>query len=157
AVPCFCRINRRSRKVNMTGRLDKFKMNSHMGSIASRRNIVRVAHLKAYGDPSEVIEVVEVSEPRDPGADEVLVAVNFAPINPADLLLAMGLYVVKPPLPSLLGNEGVGTVLAAGTAVRTVGVGDRVALPSPSYTWRERMVVPAAGLRPLPREAPLEQ
>ena len=118
---------------------------------------MRAAHLTAYGDPSRVIEVVEIPEPAAPGPEELLVGVELAPINPADLLLATGHYVIKPPLPSLLGNEGVGRVLAAGSTVRNVAVGDRVALPLASFTWRERMVVPAKGLTPLPRQAPLEQ
>ena len=116
------------------------------------------ARLNAYGDPSETIQLIDdAPDPPAPGSDEVLIRVELAPINPADLLLAMGYYVVKPSLPSLLGHEGVGTLLAVGAAVRNVAVGDRVALPLTSFTWRERMVLPAKDLVALPKHAPLEQ
>jgi NADPH:quinone reductase-like Zn-dependent oxidoreductase len=118
---------------------------------------MRAARLHAYGDPSQVIEVSEVPEPAAPGPQEVLIGIELAPINPSDLLLALGHYVRRPPLPALLGNEGVGTVLAVGSAVRHLAVGDVVVPPLSSSTWRERMVVPARGLTPLPKEAPREQ
>jgi NADPH:quinone reductase-like Zn-dependent oxidoreductase len=118
---------------------------------------MRAARLNAYGDPSQVIEVVEIPEPSPPGPEEVLVGVELAPINPSDLLLAMGYCVIRPPLPSLLGNEGVAKVLAIGSAVRHLNVGDLVVPPLSSFTWRERMAIPARDLTPLPKEAPIEQ
>ncbi len=58
---------------------------------------------------------------------------------------------------AVLGNEGVGLILAIGTGVANVEAGDRVLLPLYSNTWRERVVVPAAGLVPLPPEADVRQ
>src|SRR5258708_28876622 len=84
------------------------------------RHHMRAARLNAYGDPSRVIAVVEVPDPPAPGPGEVLVGVELAPVNPADLLMALGHYVIKPPLPSLLRHEGVATVLAVGPAVGNV-------------------------------------
>jgi NADPH:quinone reductase-like Zn-dependent oxidoreductase len=141
----------------MTGRLDFLRRLVIFTSTTAAEKHMRAARLNAYGDPSQVVEFVEVPDPPAPGPDQVLVAVDLAPINPADLLLAMGYYVVRPPLPSPLGNEGVGTVRAVGSAVREVAVGDRVALPLSSFTWREKLVVSAKGLAPLPKQAPLEQ
>ena len=118
---------------------------------------MRAALLKEYGDPVANIEVVDMAEPASPGTDEVLVLVEYAPVNPADVLLLMGYYAVKPTLPSVAGNEGVGTVLSVGPGVVDVKVGDRVALPLSSFTWRERMVIPAKDLVALPIEADLQQ
>jgi NADPH:quinone reductase-like Zn-dependent oxidoreductase len=115
------------------------------------------AQLTAYGDPEQNVRVVEVPEPPAPQADEVLLGMEFSPINPGDLLLAMGWYAFKPELPTVMGHEGVATVLSVGKSVKNVSRGDRVAPPLGGQTWRERLVVPAAGLRPLPSKVPLEQ
>jgi NADPH:quinone reductase-like Zn-dependent oxidoreductase len=58
-------------------------------------------------------------------------------------MLAQGIYAYRPPLPTVIGNEGVGRVLAVGPGVESVKVGDRVLAPLSSFTWRERMVIPA--------------
>jgi NADPH:quinone reductase-like Zn-dependent oxidoreductase len=79
--------------------------------------------------------------------------VEFSPINPNDLMLAQGIYAFRPPLPTVIGNEGVGRVLAVGPGVENVKVGDRVLAPLSSFTWRERMVIPANGLSTLPPDA----
>ena len=78
---------------------------------------------------------------------------EFCPINPSDLLLAKGIYALRPALPTVIGNEGVGRVLDVGPGVRNVKVGDRVLAPLSSFTWRERMVISADGLFALPPDA----
>ncbi|MGO8949507.1 MAG: zinc-dependent alcohol dehydrogenase family protein [Ktedonobacterales bacterium] len=103
-----------------------------------------------FGNPSEVVELVEVPDPDAPGVDEVLVAVEYAPINTSVLLTIRGLYGVRPPLPAGLGNEGAGRILSIGKDVEHVQVGDRVLIPSTSPSWRERLVVPAQDLFALP-------
>src|SRR6202008_4407127 len=67
------------------------------------------------------------------------------------------LYPSPPPLPAVIGNEGVGRVLAVGPGVESVKVGDRVLAPLGSFTCRERMVSPTGGLRSLPPEADPQQ
>jgi len=37
--------------------------------------------LEAFGEPTEVLELVDVPEPTGPAAGEVLVGVEYAPIN----------------------------------------------------------------------------
>ena len=73
---------------------------------------MRAVHLTAYGNPVDGIEFVEIPEPPEPGANQVLVGVEFSPVNPNDLSLARGTYAVRPALPSVIGNEGVGRILA---------------------------------------------
>ncbi len=118
---------------------------------------MRAIHLSAYGNPIDGLGMVDVPEPKAPGANEVLVAIEYSPINPNDLLVARGTYPVLPALPSVIGNEGVGRVLAVGPGVTTVAVGDRVVPPRSSWVWRERMVIPAGGLFALPRGADPKQ
>jgi NADPH:quinone reductase-like Zn-dependent oxidoreductase len=115
------------------------------------------AQLNAYGDPIENIEVVEIPEPADPSAGEALVAVEYSPINPADLLLIRGYYALRPSLPAIIGNEGVGTVLAVGPGVNNVKPGDRVVAPLSSFVWRERLLLSTEGLAPLPAGADARQ
>jgi NADPH:quinone reductase-like Zn-dependent oxidoreductase len=65
-----------------------------------------------------------------------------------------GAFPVRPSLPSIVGNEGVGRVLAVGSGVEHLKVGDRVLIPLYAFNWRERLVVPAAGLFSLPDADP---
>lgn len=47
-------------------------------------------------------------------------------MNPSDLLLARGAYPLVAALPAILGNEGVGTVLAVGPDAHDITIGDTV-------------------------------
>ena len=90
--------------------------------------------------------VVLDSEPvGSPGADEVLVEVEAAPINGADQLFAAGWFGVYPDLPAALGAEGVGRVVQVGTNVNDDLVGRRVViLPTFRHgTWATHTVVSA--------------
>jgi NADPH:quinone reductase-like Zn-dependent oxidoreductase len=109
--------------------------------------------LTAYGEPATGLEFRELPEPASPGAGQVLVGVEYAPVNFSDILVARGLYPLHPDLPSVIGNEGVGRVLEVGAGVGNVRVGDRVTLPMGSFTWRERMVVNVDGIVALPVDA----
>ena len=109
---------------------------------------MRAVQLTAYGNPIEGLKYVDIPGPEAPGPNQVLIGVEFCPINPSDLLLAKGMYALRPALLTVIGNEGVGRVLDVGPGVRSVKVGDRVAAPLSSFTWRERMVIAADGIRP---------
>src|ERR1700747_310867 len=56
----------------------------------------------------------------------------------------------------VVGTEGVGGGLAVGRDVENVKVGDRVLAPPLSQIWREKMIVPASGLFPLPDGDPYQ-
>src|SRR6267378_2655892 len=118
---------------------------------------MRAVQLTAYGNPVEGLTHVEIPAPDAPGPNQVLVGVEFCPIDPSDLLLAKGVYALRPALPTVIGNEGVGRVLDVGPGVRNVKVGDRVLPPLSSFTWRERMVISADGLFALPPDADPQQ
>jgi NADPH:quinone reductase-like Zn-dependent oxidoreductase len=118
---------------------------------------MRAVQLTAYGNPVEGLKYVDIPAPDAPGPNQVLIGVEFSPINPSDLMLARGIYALHPALPTVIGNEGVGRVLAVGPGVENVKLGDRVLAPLSSFTWRERMIISADGLFALPLDAEPQQ
>ncbi|MDH4095042.1 MAG: zinc-dependent alcohol dehydrogenase family protein [Betaproteobacteria bacterium] len=110
-----------------------------------------VAQVNAFGRPEAAIELVEQPDPGEPGAEEVTIDAEFAPINPADLLNLEGKYGAAPPrLPMIPGAEGVGRIAKIGAAVRHVTPGDRVLLPGPGC-WRQRFKAPGKAVFALPQ------
>ena len=71
--------------------------------------------------------LAEVPNPR-PGPGEALLRVRVAALNPADAFLALGQYPAKPPMPHVLGRDGVGEVIAVGEGVNNVAAGDMVGI-----------------------------
>src|SRR5271167_4743583 len=118
---------------------------------------MRAVQLTAYGNPIEGLKYVNLPEPDASGPNQVLIEVEFSPLNNSDLLIALGIYPSRPALPTVIGNEGVGRVLALGAGVKNVKVGDRVLPPLSSFTWQERMIISANGLFALPPDADPQQ
>src|ERR1700676_253014 len=106
---------------------------------------MKAIHLTAYGNPAQSLMMAEVSEPNAPSASEALVRMEYAPIDYSDLLLANGIYFLRPKLPTVIGGEGAGIVEAIGPGVTGVKVGDRVTIPFGTFTWSERVLAPAQG------------
>ncbi|HWX21228.1 MAG TPA: zinc-binding alcohol dehydrogenase family protein [Candidatus Binatia bacterium] len=73
------------------------------------------------------IEHLHVAEAPDPVPQpgEAIVEVHFAALNPADRYLAENQYPAKPPLPHILGRDGMGTVLQVGSGISDLRSGDR--------------------------------
>lgn len=115
---------------------------------------MRAIQFSRFGIPDEVAEFIEQND-ATPGPDQVAAELICSPINPADLLYMRGEYGVVPPLPAIAGFEGIGRVTAVGAGVTNVAVGDRVLLSG--GVWRDRTILPAAGLFPLPADVPPEQ
>jgi NADPH:quinone reductase-like Zn-dependent oxidoreductase len=68
---------------------------------------MRAAVLTAYGEPPEVREFDD--PPASPDAGHAVVEVLAAGLNPVDLSMASGtFYGGSPPLPSVVGREGIG-------------------------------------------------
>ena len=111
---------------------------------------MKAIHLTAYGNPAQNLKLVELSEPSAPSAGEALVRMEYAPIANSDLLLANGVYLIKPKLPSVIGGEGAGIVEAVGPGDTNVKVGDRVTIPFGTFTWSEKVLAPAEGLFVVP-------
>ena len=87
-----------------------------------------------------------------PGAEEAVLDVEFAALNPADRFLAEGQYPARPPLPHVLGRDAIGTVVAVGQGVEGVSEGDRRLVLRTEVgvtrrgTFAERVAVPVASL-----------
>jgi len=116
---------------------------------------MRAIQITQFGNPSDVVRVVDLPEPPAPGTGEVKIAVEYSPLNLHDLVLVTG-QLLRPPLPRILGNEGIGRIVEVGSGVDAVEVGDLVALPLLAGAWREQLVVGAEGLFRLP-EGNVEQ
>src|SRR5438128_1916850 len=86
---------------------------------------MRAVQIRTFGEPGIVLELADLPEPPAPAAGQVLIGVEHAPINMNDLYLIQGVYPVRPSLPSVVGNEGVGRVLAIGRGVDDLKVGDQ--------------------------------
>ena len=104
---------------------------------------------------TEELQLSEVADPQ-PAPGEVLLKVRFAALNPADAFLARAMYPANPPLPHILGRDGVGEVIAVGSGVDKVRVGDTVGVLRCDVgvaTWgtlAEKTAVPAASIAPVP-------
>ena len=118
---------------------------------------MKAIQLKAYGNPIENIEAVEVPDISGIGDNQVVINVYYSPVNPSDLLLAKGIYAVHPQLPSVMGGEGVGKVAEIGKAVTTVKVGDVVNIPFGTFAWSEKVIADADQLSALPEGIDLQQ
>ena len=112
---------------------------------------IRAAIYETHGNPAEVLRVVEQPWPT-PAADEVIVQMHAAPLNPADVNSIEGKYPVRAPLPATPGMEGAGMVVELGANVREVAIGDQVILPHNFGTWREACAVKADRLVVAPKE-----
>ena len=111
---------------------------------------MKAIQLTAYGNPAQSFELVELALPKAPAAGEALVRIEYTPIAYSDLLLANGVYLLRPKLPSVIGGEGAGIVEAIGSGVTSVKVGDRVTIPFGTFTWSEKVLAPAEGLFVVP-------
>jgi len=110
----------------------------------------------------EKLRLAEVPDPY-PGPGQALLRMKFAALNPADAFLAQGMYPAKPPLPHILGRDGVGDVLAVGPGMENVKLGETVGIlrcDAGVEVWgtlAEKTVIPAASLAPVPRGWSLEE
>lgn len=110
----------------------------------------------------ERLRLGEVADPH-PGPGEVRLRVRFAALNPADAFLARGLYPAKPPLPHILGRDGVGDVVAIGAGVDNVRMGETVGILRCNAgvdqwgTLAENVVIPADSVTRIPSGWSLEE
>ena len=114
------------------------------------QNIKAVVY-ETHGNPAEVLRVETRPWPK-PAADEVVVQIRAAPINPADLNAIEGKYPVRPELPATPGFEGAGVVVDLGSDVTGMTAGALVILPHNLGTWREAVAVKASELVAAPPE-----
>ena len=79
-----------------------------------------------HGDPSKVVSIVEVEEPK-PKDDEIIIKMEAAAVHLADIKRFRGEYGFEAKeLPLVPGYEGVGRVWSVGSLVKDFKKGDRV-------------------------------
>src|SRR5260370_16272796 len=106
---------------------------------------MKAYHLDEFGSLDGI--VLRDDPTPEPGAGAVVVRVQARSINYRDILILNKLY----PLPGIQGvvplSDGAGEVVAVGSGVTRVAVGDRVAA---TYfpRWRGGLIEPAFGMEP---------
>ncbi len=107
------------------------------------------------GQPKDVLQVVDLPTPT-PTGNQVLVQVEAAPIEPADLAVVRGVYRTPQTAPTIPGLEACGRIVALGPDAKHYQVGQRVmALPfkSPGWTngtWQQFWCIEETELFPVP-------
>jgi len=92
-----------------------------------------------YGQPKDVLSLKElkITKIKD---NEVLVKFLAAPINPSDINQIEGVYPIKPRFKeygAVGGNEGVAEVVATGSKVKNLTIGDWVIPDTKAFgTWQ---------------------
>jgi len=115
------------------------------GSISHTKELI----FRAIGKPTEVLQLEAralISDAPEPG--DVLVRIQAAPINPADLNTIKGTYGVKLKLPATPGIEGCGVVENGN--MTDFEKGDLVMFLRRASTWASHVSVPAESLFKLP-------
>lgn len=116
--------------------------------------MAQVIRLAAAGGP-ECMQLQQL-ELAAPGPGEVLLAQEAVGVNPLDVLQRKGIAPI--PMPSGLGLEGAGQVLALGAGVSQFAVGDRVAYATgPLGAYASERLYPAERLVKLPDGISAEQ
>jgi NADPH2:quinone reductase len=102
------------------------------------------------------LRLTEVPDP-EAGEGEVVLEVRYAALNPADRYLSENQYPARPPMPHVLGRDGVGSVVSVGPGVTDIRTGDRFAVlrgevgVSRWGTFAERVAVPVQNLVEVPQ------
>jgi NADPH2:quinone reductase len=102
---------------------------------------VRAIVVDEFGPP-EKLHVGEAPMPI-PGPGQVLVETYAAPVNYVDLLVVGGTYQFLPPRPFIPGKGPAGVVVALGTGVRQLRVGDQVLAMAETGGYAEAVAVAA--------------
>lgn len=100
--------------------------------------------------PVQDVTLRDIDDAPAPGPDEVTIGIDHASVSHATRLLIEGSYQSRPPLPFVPGTEAVGRVLARGSAVTRLAVGDRVVAVSRWGCYAQRLTLPEYTVYPLP-------
>lgn len=111
---------------------------------------MKAIRIHRFGSGEDVLEYEDVPEPK-PGAGELLVKIEAASLNRADIGLRRGTYRVAPEdLPIIPGREFSGRVQAVGAGVTDFHTGQRVVAYPGKGGYAEYGVTKAALARPVP-------
>ena len=110
---------------------------------------IKVVVYERHGNPAEVLQIKTEPWPK-PAADEVVVAMRAAPVNPADINAIEGKYPARRDVPAVPGFEGAGVVVETGTTASEITNDALVILPHNIGTWREAVAVKATEVVAVP-------
>jgi len=117
---------------------------------------MRAIELTSFGEPSDSIKLTTQTLPS-PTPTQVQVRMQAAPINPADINVIQGNYAIRPDLPSIIGNEGVGVIEKAGIATSGLRAGQQVITTGRMGSWCEAYVAEGKDVFAIPPGLPVEQ
>ncbi|XP_062323087.1 enoyl-[acyl-carrier-protein] reductase, mitochondrial [Osmerus eperlanus] len=105
-----------------------------------------------HGDLLDLVRMEQMSLPAL-GPHSIRLKMLAAPINPADINMLQGTYPIRPPLPSVGGNEGVGEVVEVGSDVINLRPGNwAIPWDAGFGTWRTEVVCEEEDLLQVPRQ-----
>ena len=116
---------------------------------------IKALQTHAVGGP-DTLTLDEVACPA-PGAGEVLLDIKACSINYPDTLMIRDLYQFKPERPYSPGGDVAGVIEAVGEGVEGFKVGDRVLAGIGNGGLREKAVVPANRMFPIPDGVPYDK
>lgn len=112
---------------------------------------MKAIRIHQFGPTEEVLQYEEVPTPTA-GSNELLIKVEAASLNRADLGLRSGRYRVKPEdLPLIPGREFAGTVASLGSGVQGFSTGQRVVAQTGMGGYAEYAVAKTSVVRPVPQ------
>lgn len=114
---------------------------------------MKAIQVAKVGGP-DVLTLVDLPVP-DPKPNEALVQIEAAGVNFIDVYFCEGRY--PAPLPFINGQEGAGVVVAVGSDVSTLRLGDRVAYTGALGSYAEYAAVVADRLVKIPDELDFNQ
>jgi NADPH2:quinone reductase len=116
---------------------------------------MRACTLEATDAPDYQLPLTEISCPI-PASGEVLIRVQYAGVNRADVLQSQGRYRAPAGSSDILGLEVSGTIAALGENVKGWTVGERVAALTNGGGYAEYVTVPESQLLCLPESLSLQ-
>ncbi len=105
---------------------------------------------ETWGPPSS-LQLRDLPSPV-PGPAQVLVRTRVAAVNFPDALIVAGKYQFKPELPFSPGGELSGEIIAVGSEVRRLAVGNKVVGITMFGAYAQEVAVDASNIVPLPDE-----
>lgn len=105
---------------------------------------------EAWGPPSS-LQLRDMPSP-EPGPQQVLIRTRVAAVNFPDALMIAGKYQVKPAFPFAPGGELSGEIIAVGSEVKRLAVGDKVVGLTPFGAYAQEVAVDASHVIPLPAD-----
>src|SRR5689334_22705846 len=103
--------------------------------------------------PLDTLEYIEQPEPQA-GPGQVVIEAEAIGVNFPDGLIVQGLYQARPQTPFTPGFEVAGRVIAAGSGVEGLRLGDRAAALCTVGAYAERVAAPARTTIGLPEGMP---